>query len=111
MTTTYNRISARKGAPVRLNMTFFSNGVASDPFAIRRVSIYRNAVAEENLIAQYDIGDPSSTDYPTPIVRDATGQFHLDWDVPDDIEADSYIDVGQYLRSFLRHQLEHMVWR
>jgi hypothetical protein len=98
MTTTYNRISARKGAPVRLNMTFFANGVASDPYALRSVKIYRNTVAEENLVHQLDItDDPGTSDYPSPIVRASEGHFYYDWEVPDDVAPDSYIDEWHFV--------------
>lgn len=112
MTTTYNRISARKGAPVRLNMTFYANGVAADPYALRRVAIYKNSVSTENLVYQLDItDDPDSTDYPSPIVRDASGQFHLDWDVPDDIQADSYIDEWSFVGDVLATDLsDETLW-
>lgn len=92
----YTRISARKGATVRLNVSFFANGVLADPWSIRKIRIYKNTDAEENLVAEVDI---STTDYPSPIVQEedsngpVVGKYYYDLDVPDSFAApDTYID-------------------
>lgn len=98
MTTTHNRISGRKGAVIRLNMNFYANGLASDPYALRKIVLYKNSVSEENAVFELLIdGDPSSTDYPSPIVKQSEGKFYYDWLVPDDIDVDSYIDEWHFI--------------
>lgn len=83
------RVSGRLGNQIDLNVTFYRNGVPTDPFAIRSISIYRSAVQPENLIAEFPILPPSDPNYPSPISREmdssglvAPGVFHLIWDVP-----------------------------
>jgi len=82
------RVSGRLGSPVDLNITFYKDGIPADPWAIRKVSIYRSAVQQENIIVEFPIISPFESDYPSPLVReiDSTGTkpgiFHLLWDVP-----------------------------
>jgi hypothetical protein len=102
---TYPRISGRLGNTLDLNVTFYRNGVPADPFAIRRVKIYRSAVQPENLVAEFVIPSPLNPDYPSPIQRELDtsnvprpGVYHLYWDVPSDlIVPDIYFDVWEYL--------------
>lgn len=122
----YPRISGRLGNVIDLNITFYRNGVPTDPYAIRKVMIYRAAVAPENLVAEIVITCPDDPNYPSPLVRefecvsepvDVTpgecpksgqsqqvkiakpGVFHLFWDVPKDgiPVADIFFDVWHYL--------------
>lgn len=98
--TTYNRISARKGSVVRLNAAFYANGVLADPYSIRKIRVYKNTDAEENLVAEVDI---STTDYPYPIEQEAdssgpiVGKYYYDLLVPDTFDADTYIDKWYWI--------------
>ena len=101
MTAPYSRISARKGAVVRLNLSFYANGVLADPWSIRKIRIYQNTDSEENLVAEID---PSTTDYPSPIVQEEdssgpiVGKYYYDLTVPDTFVApDSYIDKWYWI--------------
>lgn len=82
------RISGRLGQTIDLNITFYRNGIPTDPFAIRRVSIYKSAVQPENLVAEFSITYPFEPEYPAPLSRESDssgilpGVFHLYWDVP-----------------------------
>jgi len=105
MATVYPRISGRVGSTIDLNVTFLINGVPADPFAIRRVSIYKTAVTDENLIAQIPIVSPCETGYPAPISQEYVGTtpqpgvYHLYWDVPcTGISVpDIFFDVWEYM--------------
>lgn len=83
------RVSGRLGNVIDLNITFYRNGVATDPYAVRKVSIYRSAVQAENLVAEFPVISPLNTTYPNPLSREldssgvaSPGVFHLYWDVP-----------------------------
>ena len=107
------RISGRLGEPIDLNITFYKNGVPTDPFAVRRISIYRSAVTRENLIVQIPIVNPcdpvsagSGNEYPFPLTREEDhhhhilpGVFHYIWDVPCTGIAvpDIFFDVWEYV--------------
>jgi len=99
------RISGRTGSKLRLNVTFYKNGIPTEPFAIRRVDIYRTSVQDENLLAQFPMLYPDETGYPSPVTRDIDeddnilpGQFSLIWDVPEDLPApEIYFDVWNYI--------------
>lgn len=98
------RISGRKGSIVRLNASFYKNGLLSNPYAIRRIDIYRNSKADENLVAQIPIASPTDTDYPSPLTQDETsdgpdtGKYYLDYQIPDDFTAPSiYIDQWLFI--------------
>lgn len=89
MSTPLPRISGRLGQPLDLNITFYRNGIPTDPFAIRQVAIYKSAVQPENLIAVFPITYPFDPNYPAPLSRESNGSsgfkpgvFHLFWDVP-----------------------------
>jgi len=84
----FQRISGRLGGLIDLNITFYKNGIPTDPFAIRKVSIYKSSVAVENLIVEVPIPLPCEAAYPSPVVREFDGSnvkpgvYHLLWDVP-----------------------------
>jgi hypothetical protein len=97
------RVSARQGRPVDLNVTFFRNGQPADPYAIRYVDIYRSCVRDENLMARVTVADPGSL-YPSPIdrVTDAggtvlSGQYKLTFSVPTTFPQDIYFDVWRFI--------------
>jgi hypothetical protein len=99
------RVSGRLGNPIDLNVTFYRNGVPTDPYAIRKVSVYKSAVQPENLVAEFPVVLPSDTMYPSPISRDndssgtpRPGVFHLYWDVPANgiVVPDIFFDVWSY---------------
>lgn len=111
----YSRISARKGQQVRLCTTFYRNGVPTDPYAIRKIEIYRNSVVPHNLVATVVFTDPCDPLYPSPATVDTEdlpagecgtgpitgspipGKYCYDYDVPADAVApDVYIDVWYY---------------
>lgn len=103
---TYERISGRLGNVIDLKITFFRNGIPTDPFAIRRVSIYRSAVKPENLIAEFPVLEPWDPNYPSPISKQSMdgsepspGVFHLYWDVPKTgiPVPDIFFDVWSYV--------------
>lgn len=100
------RISGRLGNPLDLNLTFYRNGIPTDPYAIRKISIYRSAVQAENLVTEFLISSPLDPSYPTPISREVDsnnvvqpGVFHLYWEVPDTgiPTPDIFFDVWSYL--------------
>ena len=115
----YNRISARRGQEVNLDISFLRGGILTDPFAIYRIEIFRGSVAAENIVDAIEVASPDSSSYPYPLVRqpdlddppvvcpsppdcddgstsvvDNVGRFRLVWDVPSDaIVPDVYFDV------------------
>jgi hypothetical protein len=100
------RVSGRLGSPIDLNVTFYRNGAPADPYAIRRISIYRSAVQAENLIAEFGVVCPTDPLYPSPISREVDsnnislpGVFHLYWDVPavGIPTPDTFFDVWHYI--------------
>jgi hypothetical protein len=102
----YPRVSGRLGNPIDLNVTFYRSGIATDPYAIRKVQIYRSAVEDENLIAEFPIVDPGDPTYPLPASREndsagtpKPGVYHLYWDVPKTgiPTPDTFFDVWSYL--------------
>lgn len=101
----FPRVSGRTGAAIDLNITFYRNGVPTDPWAVRKVSIYRSAVQPENLIAEFPVISPFESNYPAPLTREQDssgankpGIFHLIWDVPaEGIAApDIFFDVWEF---------------
>ena len=101
------RISGRTGMPINLNVTFYRNGIPSDPFAIRKISIYRSSVQEDNKVAELLVNNlPDDPIYPSPIslVSENSGSDHspglfsLIWNVPTTIGTpDIYFDEWQYI--------------
>jgi hypothetical protein len=101
--TEYNRISGRVGSVIRLDTTFYHNGVPENPAAIHRVDIYQTAVKEENLVAQVVFPDPGNPLYPLPAVQDdsgsegGVGHYYIPWPVPADMQTpDIYFDVWRF---------------
>lgn len=102
----YNRISGRVGNIVNLDVTFYHNGVPTDPFAIRRVDIYRTAVKDENLELSIVIPLPDDPQYPYPILRIAEGsggsfqpgRYILPFLIPNEfVVPDIYFDVWRFI--------------
>lgn len=101
----FTRISGLTGHTTALNVTFYLNGVPTDPFAVRRVDIYEGSEKPENLVAQIPVVLPSDVDYPSPLVKPLNGSgdplpgaFTLLFDVPSDFAAPSaYIDVWRFI--------------
>lgn len=98
------RISGRKGKVVDLNVDFYNNGILSDPFAIRKIDIYKTQVAPHNLVATIPISEPDGTNYPSPLCLETSGtngyivgKYHLPFSIPADFTApDIYYDVWSY---------------
>lgn len=110
------RISARQGQPVKLDVTFYRGGVPTDPYAIRKVEIYKTQVLPHNLVATIPLVDPEDTLYPAPVAQAAVlsetgdcgtepvgpttpipGKYELIYDVPAEFEApDVYFDLWHY---------------
>lgn len=97
------RISGRTGGVIDLNVTFFENGVATDPYLLRRIDIYEGSEKPENLVAQIPINPV--TGYPDPVLRELDsnnvikpGVFILPFQVPNSFKApQAYIDVWRFL--------------
>lgn len=91
------RISGRRGQTVTLDTKFFRNGVLTDPYAIRKIEIYKNSVAAHNLVETVLFPNPESASYPLPVVRTGEGQFYYPYSVPRDAQVpDVYFDVWSY---------------
>jgi hypothetical protein len=104
--TEYNRISGRVNNIVNLDTIFYHNGVAEDPYAIRRIDIYKGSVKDENLEAQVIMPPPDDSSYPYPVVKISEGgeyldgHFSLPFLVPNDFVApEIYFDVWRFLGS------------
>lgn len=112
----FPRISARRGQVVDLNIDFLNNGVLADPYAIRKIEIYKSQVVPHNLVATVVVTDPCDPLYPSPLCRDTivappgvcctepsapeipiAGKYHLPFAVPPDFGVpDVYFDVWYY---------------
>lgn len=107
------RISVNCGTPTELDVTFYQNGVPTDPFAIRRVEIYQTSVKSENLIEIIPFTEFCDPLYPSPAsqVPDTTigtcgteitgavepGKFTLSYTLPCDIPLPNiFYDVWCY---------------
>lgn len=119
LTNAFPRISARRGQVVDLNIDFLNNGVLADPYAIRRIEIYKSQVVPHNLVSSVVITDPSDPLYPSPLCRDTIvsppgecctepsepetpipGKYHLPFAIPAEFEVpDVYFDVWYYFAS------------
>lgn len=101
------RISGQRGQLIDLDVIFYNNGDAVDPFAIRSIKIYKKSVAPHNLVETINILDPSDTDYPSPISRVSDqsdtvlpGQYVYQYQIPSDAEVPNvYFDVWEYFAS------------
>lgn len=113
---TYQRISARAGNVVQLDTRFMRGGVATAPYAIRKVDIYKTQILPSNLIASFIVVDPCDPNYPSPVeyIRTNTecgpcgtegqegvivpGEYRLLLDIPSDASVpDVYFDVWSYI--------------
>jgi len=98
------RISARRGQVANLNVEFFNNGVLADPYAIRKVEIYKSAILPHNLVTTIPIIELEDAQYPAPLCQPlddddeaAVGKYHLLYSVPPDLEAPNvYFDLWYY---------------
>lgn len=91
------RVSARRNRTVDLDVLFYRNGVLADPYAIRRIEIYKTSVAPHNLVSTILFPNPEAATYPAPAVQTSTGQFYYPYDVPADATVpDVYFDVWYY---------------
>jgi len=111
----YKRISARLGQTVDLDVAFYHGGVPADPYAIRRVEIYKTQVLPHNLVATIFVADPRDAAYPLPLVQHTVdlpagqcgtgpqtgspvpGKYSLMYDIPPELQApDVYFDVWHF---------------
>lgn len=91
------RISGRRGQTLNLDVSFYRNGVLTDPYAIRKIEIYQTSVAPHNLITTIPFVDPDDSLYPSPAVKEDTGLYYYPYDVPSDAEVpDVYFDLWYY---------------
>jgi len=91
------RIAGRASQLSKLDVDFYHNGQLADPFAIRRIDIYRAAVLPQNLYASIPVLSPADPLYPAPVVRTAVGQYYYAYPVPADAVApEVYIDVWNF---------------
>lgn len=115
MSNVYPRISARRGQLVNLDIEFYNSGVLTDPYAIRKVEIYKTQVLQHNLVTSINVSD-LGTNYPFPIYREyemssqgaccteptadtvpVTGKYYLPFLIPNDFPVpDVYFDVWYY---------------
>lgn len=99
----YNRVSGRVGNKLNLNMTFFRNGISTDPYAIRVVKIYKGSVEDTNLVMEIPFPDPDSAEYPFPATKvegdcGSDGAYNLIIDIPCDFPSpDVFIDVWHFI--------------
>ena len=95
----FSRLSGRTGNLIGLNVTFSRNGVLANPFALRRVDIYKQSVSDDNLVAQVLFGTPDDTGYPAPAIPDltTTGGFTIEFQVPETFEEGIYFDVWRFI--------------
>lgn len=92
-----SRLSARRGRTVNLDAVFYRNGIAADPYAIRKIEIYRSSVAPHNLVTTVLFPHPNAATYPEPVVQTDTGRFYYPYDVPADAQVpDVYFDLWYY---------------
>jgi hypothetical protein len=91
------RLSGVIGSVVTLDVSFYKNGVLTDPWAIRQIDIYKSSTTEQNRELTILVPEPASSDYPYPVVKDSTGMFHLDLTVPSDFAQDAYFDMWRFI--------------
>lgn len=103
----FPRISARSGKVVDLDVSFYNNGVPTDPYAVRYVEIYKTSVAPHNLVATIPFLDPDDELYPSPAQIETlgsdvvAGRYHLPFSVPADFTVpDVYYDLWYYLPTY-----------
>jgi len=94
------RTNGRVGQVSNLDVTFYRNGIPTDPYAIRRIDIYVGSVKASNLVAQVILPDPDNSEYPDPLQTISTdpGFFRLPFSVPEDFVTNRmYFDVWRFL--------------
>lgn len=111
--TIFSRISGRQGQPLDLDVSFYRGGVLQDPYAIRRIELYKTSPVAANLIASIYPADPDNPIYPYPVQHEliiatqgacgtdpvspdqiVSGRYHMVYDVPVDWSApDVYFDI------------------
>jgi hypothetical protein len=91
------RISAVRGQYVSLDVDFYEGGVLTDPYAVRKIEIYKDQVLPHNLVIEIPVLEPTDDLYPAPLQRLATGKYRYDWLVPPDVETPAaYIDLWYF---------------
>jgi hypothetical protein len=91
------RISGRVGQHTDLAVDFYHNGQLADPYAIRRIDIYRAAILPQNLYASVPLLRPGDPLYPAPVTRLGAGQYTYPFPVPTTAVApEIYLDVWYY---------------
>lgn len=94
----YNRISGRIGQEINLDVSFYRNGILTDPYAIKSVEIYKGSTEEANKVMTVVLPDIGSSEYPYPVVRTGVGKYNLYFDVPTDFTVpDIYFDVWTFV--------------
>lgn len=112
----YQRISARRGNSVQLDVRFLRGGVPSAPYAIRKIDIYRTQILPSNLVSTFIIADPCDPNYPAPAehIREdmpdgncgtegeigaiVPGEYRLIYNIPQDMAVpDVFFDVWSYI--------------
>jgi len=80
-------------------MSFVHNGLKEDPYAVRRIDVYRGFVRPGQLVSQIIVPPPSDPLYPFPLIHDTgAGQFEALFAIPDDFAVDDvYVDVWSFL--------------
>lgn len=94
----YNRISARRGSAVDLDIRVLRGGVLTDPFGIYRIEIYKGKVAADTNVAIIEVDSPDTSSYPSPLqIGTNPGEYLYQWAVPDDTPVpDVYFDVWYF---------------
>jgi len=98
----FPRISGRVGQPIILGTTFYHAGAPEEPYAVRKIEIYKSSVRDENLVVTIPIPDPGTTNYPSPLERfdDRPGYLQLVWDVPCELSVpDIFFDKWYFIPS------------
>jgi len=96
----YPRVAGRLGNQVRLNMQFLHNGISEEPFALRRIDIYRGFIRLGNIVGQIIFPEPTETGYPDPAIQDPhdPGSFEAIFEAPSDlVPCDVYFDVWNFI--------------
>jgi hypothetical protein len=96
----FPRISGRVGQTIILDNTFYHAGIAAEPYAVRRIEIYKSSVRDENLVTVIPISYPHDSEYPFPLerVNDRPGYLRLPWAVPVDLSAPAaYFDKWVFI--------------
>jgi len=99
----YSRMSGRVGNKIRLTMSFFKNGISTDPYAIRSIKIYQKSVEDVNIVMEIPFPHPDSDEYSSMISKvdggcGSTGNYELILDLPCDFpNPNVFIDVWNFI--------------